>query len=191
MRGVEYEPLELKIERDLTPRQYEDLLAGLGGMTRNHQWWVGDALVYGEARWGEEAAQYAEALELAPKTMVNWRYVASRVTRSRRRDDLGWSHHAEVARLGSDAQRSALAKAVKGNWSVIQLRDFVAITYPQSQPQLFNDDDGTSPQTAREERDMQAHLEAIERKVDGGVIEEDDVRWLIRLVKQLTRSGRP
>jgi hypothetical protein len=155
MRGVQYEPLELKIERELTPRQYEDLLAALGGMTRNHQWWVGDALVYGESRWGEEAAQYADALGLAAKTMVNWRYVASSVTRSRRRDDLGWSHHAEVARLGSDAQRTTLAKAAKAGWTVMQLRDYVAITYPQSQPQLFGDDDGLSPQTAREERDTQ------------------------------------
>ena len=60
---------------------------------------IGDALRYGERRWGETYAQVMDATGMAYQTLANAKWVASRVPVQRRRTELSWSHHAEVASL--------------------------------------------------------------------------------------------
>lgn len=67
------------------------------------QWWMGDALRFGERKYGEK---YSQALDLdyelgALKNMV---YVCGRLEKSRRRDFLSFSHHQEVAKLLPEEQ---------------------------------------------------------------------------------------
>lgn len=188
LRGVTYAPTGLDLG-ELALAKWLDVLRGLGAMASGHQWWIGDALVYGEERYGEAFAQGEVELGLPPATAANYRYVASRLDRSRRREDLTWSHHAEVARLGPDAQAAALELAATEAWNVRQLRDYVALTYPQSDPRLFGDDAGDSPGAARAEADLQARLERIELALDAGDVDPLDVRWLLDLAKRLTRGG--
>jgi hypothetical protein len=191
---VHYESTALVIDDGLEIDEWLFVARALGAMTRGHQWWVGDVLVYGE-RYGEDVfSQAAEELGLEPHTLTNWRWVASAVKPSRRRDDLTWSHHAEVARLGPKAQRDTLARAAKLDWTVRQLRDHVALTYPQSHPELFGDDSGEP--SGRAEVDIQKRLEELERKLDGAMptdyysrIDLADVRWLLDLAKRLTRKA--
>lgn len=179
--------LEAQHGGELTIGEYEDLLRGLGAMARGHQWWCGDALVYGEKHFGEDVfSQAAEALGLEPHTLTNWRWVASSVTVARRRETLSWSHHEAVARLAANTQRSVLARAEKEGWTVRQIRDHVAMTYPQSQPQLFDGD--VEPAGERDDVDVQKRLDLIERRLDSGDVEDDDVRWLLQLAKRLTRG---
>jgi N6-adenosine-specific RNA methylase IME4 len=62
-------------------------------------WWIGDWLLYGERAYGEK---YAEALEATPYeygTLRNAKVVAEAIALSRRRDNLTWAHHQEVAPL--------------------------------------------------------------------------------------------
>lgn len=184
--GVRYEPTRLVIPTNLTLDEFVGLLRSLGGIARGHQWWVGDALVEGEKRYGEEIAQHAEELNLEPHTLTNWRWVADSIKSSRRREDLTWSHHAEVARLPAKDQTTALAKAAKESWTVRQLRDYVAITWPVPTQQRLEHDHDDRDDIADNRR-----LEAIERTIDtDGVagIDESDVRWLLDIARRTIRG---
>lgn len=88
-----------------------------------HQWWRGDWLRFGERKYGE---MYAQALGdpsgPAYQTLANEVYVASRVEFSRRRENLKWSHHAEVAPLSPDEQDEWLDRAEAEHMTQKELR---------------------------------------------------------------------
>jgi hypothetical protein len=84
-------------------------LAEFGRVTN---WWVGDWVRYGDARWGEKYTEAARITGLDSKTLRNIAYVASRFRLSRRRDNLTWTHHAEVAALVPEQQDEWLDRAV-------------------------------------------------------------------------------
>jgi hypothetical protein len=90
------------------------LVAGisLAEFGRVNNWWVGDWVRYGDARWGEKYTEAARITGLDSKTLRNIAYVASRFRLSRRRDNLTWTHHAEVAALAPDQQDEWLDRAV-------------------------------------------------------------------------------
>jgi hypothetical protein len=105
--------------------EYRDwLLEGrrIGVLSRGSQWWVGDWLLYGTGRWGEMYAAAAKATGYDPKSLRNYRYVASRVSASLRKDNLTFGHHALVASLDADSQRHWLDRAVHDRLSVEDLR---------------------------------------------------------------------
>lgn len=84
----------------------------LGTMSRVSNWWVGDWLQYGAARWGEKYTEAARITGYDVKTLRNIAYVAKQFDSSRRRDNLTWTHHAEVAALPSEQQDEWLDRAV-------------------------------------------------------------------------------
>lgn len=94
----------------------------LGSIGRCSQWWVGDWLRYGTARWGEKYAEAAKITGYDPKSLRNIAYVASRYELSRRRDNLSWSHHAELAMLDPADQDAWLDRASHDRLSVSDLR---------------------------------------------------------------------
>jgi len=100
------------------------LLAGkrLGAMTRCSQWWLGDWVRYGSARWGEKYQQASRITGYDVKSLRNLAYVAGRFEVSRRRDTLTWSHHAEVSALNPSHQDEWLDRAAEEKLSVSDLR---------------------------------------------------------------------
>jgi hypothetical protein len=94
----------------------------LGAMSRVSNWWVGDWLQYGAAKWGEKYAEAARITGYDVKTLRNIAYVAKRFDLSRRRDKLTWSHHAEVAVLEPHEQERWLDRATVDQLSVADLR---------------------------------------------------------------------
>lgn len=102
----------------------EWVLAGkrLGAMTRCSQWWLGDWLRYGTLRWGEKYREAARITGYDIKTLRNIAYVSGQVDLSRRRDNLTWSHHAEVCSLEPDQQDRWLDFAAREGVSVADLR---------------------------------------------------------------------
>jgi len=89
---------------------------------RVNNWWVGDWIRYGSARWGEKYTEAARVTGLDAKTLRNICYVASRFQLSRRRDNLSWTHHAELAALPPDQQDQWLDRAVSLRLSPGDLR---------------------------------------------------------------------
>jgi hypothetical protein len=94
----------------------------LGGLTRCSQWWLGDWIRYGTTRWGEKYKQAAKVTGYDVQTLRNIAYVAGQIPASRRRDNLTWSHHAEVCALEPDEQDKWLDLAAEQRMSVADLR---------------------------------------------------------------------
>ena len=94
----------------------------LGAMTRCSQWWLGDWVRYGTAKWGEKYKEASRITGYDIQTLRNIAYVAGRIDPSRRRDKLTWSHHAEVSALEVEEQERWLDLAVAERMSVADLR---------------------------------------------------------------------
>lgn len=85
-------------------------------------WWIGDWINYGRNKYGEKYAAALEIVDYDYQTLRNASWVAGSVELSRRRDNLTWSHHLEVAALKPKEQKKWLEKAEAEKWSVSDLR---------------------------------------------------------------------
>jgi len=94
----------------------------LGAIGRCSQWWIGDWVRYGTARWGEKYAEAARVTGYDPASLRNMAWVASRFDVSLRNDKLSWSHHVLLAPLGAEEQREWLQRASEERLSVADLR---------------------------------------------------------------------
>ena len=94
----------------------------LGGISRSNQWWLGDWLRYGIAKWGEKYAEAAAITGYDVRSLANMASLAACFEMSRRRDNLSWSHHAVVAALDPDEQDRWLDMAAAERLSVSDLR---------------------------------------------------------------------
>ena len=92
----------------------------LGTIGRGAAWWIGDWVNYGSAKFGEKYARAARITGYDIQSLMNMAYVAARFHISRRRENLSWSHHAEVAAAIPDpktkqpAPRSRAVKSASG-----------------------------------------------------------------------------
>ena len=107
---------------ELKLHQWVETGRRLGTTARCSQWWMGDWLRYGTARWGEKYKEASQVTGYDIQTLKNVVYVASRFDASRRRDNLAWSHHETVASLDPDEQDKWLALAAEQKLSVADLR---------------------------------------------------------------------
>jgi hypothetical protein len=94
----------------------------LGAIGRCSQWWIGDWVRYGAARWGEKYAEAARVTGYDVANLRNMAWVASRFDLSLRNDKLTWSHHVLLAPLEVDEQRRWLRRASEDQLSVADLR---------------------------------------------------------------------
>jgi hypothetical protein len=94
----------------------------LGKIGRGIGWWIGDWLRFGNHLYGEKYAQASRITGYDVQTLMNMVYVASSIESSRRREELSFSHHAEVAALPSDEQDQWLRRAEETRLSVHDLR---------------------------------------------------------------------
>jgi hypothetical protein len=102
--------------------------ARLGLAGRSAGWWIGDWVRYGTARYGSKYAAAARVTGYDRQTMMNMVYVATRFEFSRRRENLSWSHHAELAAMDIDEQERWLNRAITERLSVRDLRDLLVAT---------------------------------------------------------------
>lgn len=123
---VETSPTAWMAEKELP---YEDWLrygSRLGLAGRNANWWLGDWLRFGSARYGAKYAAASRVTGYDRQSLMNMVYVANRFEFSRRRENLSWSHHAELAALDPEAQDSWLERAGEDSMSVRDLREELA-----------------------------------------------------------------
>jgi hypothetical protein len=94
-----------------------------GTIGRAAGWWIGDWLQYGNAKFGERYSRASRITGYDVQTLMNMVYVASRVDISQRRENLSWSHHAEVAALPVQERGRWLDVAESERLSVRCLRE--------------------------------------------------------------------
>jgi hypothetical protein len=103
--------------------QWLDIVATFGRMARSCQWWIGDTILFGDRKYGETYAAAEEATGLDPGTLSNIVSVCDRIEKPRRRGNLSFSHHAEVAYLDERDADLLLDQAEEKGWGVRRLRD--------------------------------------------------------------------
>lgn len=103
-------------------RQVGQWLQFAGGAVH---WWIGDWLNYGERKYGEKYAEAVEATGFDYDTLKGDRWVAQQIELVRRRHNLPFAYHREVAALTAAQQDRLLAKAEKEEWTRAELREAV------------------------------------------------------------------
>jgi N6-adenosine-specific RNA methylase IME4 len=94
-------------------------------------WWIGDWLNYGEYKWGEMYAQAMDETGFQEQTLTNDVWVSRHIEFSRRRENLSWSHHAEVATLEAAEQDYWLEQAENEGWTRNELRRQLRAAQPK------------------------------------------------------------
>lgn len=120
--GCEFTPTYLKLPDDLSYDHWERIGRQLQLANLAVQWWIGDWLVYGEHRWRQKYAQAVQQFGKAEQTLMNYHFVAKSISPSRRREEVDFSTHAEVAGLEEEDQERILAKAAKEGTTRKQVR---------------------------------------------------------------------
>src|SRR5947209_354653 len=111
----------LHFPSDMTYDEWEQRGKELFSLVENTMWAIGDWWSYGENRFGESASQ-ALSGRLSHQTFKNASWVASKFEPSRRRPELSFSHHAEVASLEPEVADRLLDLAEKQSWTREQIR---------------------------------------------------------------------
>lgn len=106
--------------------EWEEIGATLRAAGRAVQWWLGDWLRYGERAYGEKYAQAIDETGYDYQTLADMAYVSGKVEISRRRENLSWSHHREVASLPPEQQDAVLNAAEAMSLNREQVRAKVA-----------------------------------------------------------------
>ena len=115
----------IRFTGDLSYEHWEHLMTVLVKMETAFQWALGDALNYGEGRYGEK---YTQAMELTGHTyqsLANYSWVARNIPMHVRNPLLSWTHHRVVCKLSTDEQERLLTEAFQKQWSVDVLGDIV------------------------------------------------------------------
>ena len=120
--GAEFTATSLLIPKGTAFDDWCSLGRSLQAMQQGIHWWLGDWLRFGEAQFGEKYAQAVEDTGFAEQTLQNDVWVASAIPASRRREELTFSHHSEVAALPPAEQDEWLDKAERGHWTRERLR---------------------------------------------------------------------
>jgi hypothetical protein len=112
----------IRFNESITFEQWENVGKFWGEVRESKQFWIGDWSNAGEQKYGEKYAQAIDSTGYDYAVIANMRYVCSRVELSRRRENLSFEHHKEVAPLEPEQQTQWLNTAESENLNVKELR---------------------------------------------------------------------
>jgi hypothetical protein len=119
--NVEFRDTGLTIADGLDAADWFALVSRLGSLAASAPWWLGDALAYGEHKYGEKYTAVAKATGRSEKTLRNYVYVATHVAPANRFALLPWGIHRVVASLTPEEQRRWLQLAEENDWTAEEL----------------------------------------------------------------------
>lgn len=122
IRGCQLTPKGAIFDENLPFEQWQSIGATLRYLEKSILFWVGDWINYGEKNFGEKYSQAIESTGYDVQTLKNAAWVASKVEKSRRRDNLSFSHHAEVASLPPKEQEEMLDQVQEHGMTRQELR---------------------------------------------------------------------
>jgi hypothetical protein len=119
---VAVERTSLQLPRDLPIDSWQSIGDTILSVTDSSAWWIGDWLVFGQSIYGDRYKRAMAETSLDYQTLRNYAWVARRFTPSRRRENLTFQHHVEVAALDAEEQDHWLDLAANFRWSRNELR---------------------------------------------------------------------
>jgi len=112
----------LRLSEQLTIGSWQHVGRQISLIHNSSAWWLGDWLIYGESRYPDRYRKALAGTCLEYKTLRNYAWVARSFAAHRRRPDLSFQHHAEVAALQKSEQDRWLDLAQRNGWSKARLR---------------------------------------------------------------------
>jgi hypothetical protein len=112
----------LRLRRGLTYDAWVNVGKRIARISDASAWWLGDWVVYGEQSYGSRYRIALRATALDYQTLRNYAWVARAFEPLRRREDISFQHHAEVAALPEADQDLWLERAARLRWSRNELR---------------------------------------------------------------------
>ncbi len=101
-------------------------------------WWLGDWLVYGQDHFPSRYRIAINETSLSYQTLRNYSWIARKFPVERRRKELSFQHHSEVASLTEEMQEKWLDRCQKFNWSRNELRRRIKAALAAGGPQADN-----------------------------------------------------
>lgn len=115
----------LTIIGDPTFEDWEEIVATYTHVYDKSQWWIGDAIAYGEGKFGEKYAQAVNITGRKLDTLKNIVSVCQRVQLSRRNENLSFKHHSRIAGLPYQTGDELLVRAQREHWNSDELGEEV------------------------------------------------------------------
>jgi len=120
-KGAKFNPLELTLPENMLMEDWAAVGRQLCRSDQVLKWWLGDWAAFGLRKYGQ-LKEFAAANNLNYGTLRNLAYVSQAVELSRRRDNVDWTKHAEVAALKPREQTKWLDRIVEEELPVAELR---------------------------------------------------------------------
>lgn len=95
----------------ITYAEWQGVGNALWKMEKLMPWMIGDWLNFGEWKYGEMYAQAVDETGLDRHTLMNYKWVSSRIPKSRRRESIDFSTHSEIAKYEPEKQDKFLDQA--------------------------------------------------------------------------------
>lgn len=111
---------------DLTFDEWRSVVGTLQTIDRAVKWWLGDALVFGERRFGEDASAALptaeeDPYEISQSVLKQAAWMSSVFPPGTRVPELSWTHHRVVADLEPEDRSTLLREAVAARLSTRDL----------------------------------------------------------------------
>jgi len=114
----------LAIEPSATVSDIEPAACDIFLMQRNINWWVGDLITFGEARFGDEIWQAIP--EYASVSHINRTAAQTRKYKPTDRvPAASWTQHTMVASMGTSVRRALLVKAATDRMNTAEFTEFL------------------------------------------------------------------
>jgi len=116
----------ISIRKNISLEEWRDQFLELAQGTRKILWYLGDLAAFGLSRWPQAVKEFIDSSEFEKTTIQTAAWVCRSIEPSRRRDDISFSTHIEVAALSPDRQNFWLnhyaEKKKQGPYSISQFR---------------------------------------------------------------------
>lgn len=139
----------LTVVGDLQFDEWLDLMQTLVRMETAFQFAIGDALIWGESRYGEKYSQAMECTGLSYQSLANMVWVSRKVPHHNRVDGLSWTHHRVVASVEPEDQPPLLQHALTNGMSASGLQQMISGKEPTTRSMVALPA-GLSPEQATE-----------------------------------------
>lgn len=105
--------------------EWLNLIGGLKNVKDRQKWYLGDAILFGEAAYGERYAQALDATDYDYQQLRNIVWVCRNVRHSVRTAALSFSHHQAVAALEPELQAKWLEVSINHGLTSKQLKQAI------------------------------------------------------------------